>query len=288
MKLAPLAPLVLSVLLGSGATAAADQHRDANVHQWWTLARPAYNIDQAVTLRAMHDSTYVALVVGYEHTSEGAYMGLQQLADGTRIARFSIWSSTAATPSAGATCRDFDGEGVGKTCEIPFSFQLDHPYRYRMWRLADEGDGSWWGAWIIDDVTHVETAIGEIRAPAAAGDIDSADTFDEYFGDALPCDRVPASAGDVAAPTLDDARGVATASTRSIGACSGGRVTSSASGIRIELGRGKPSSMIPSASRSLTEPPGLAASTSTHIVTCLGASRLIRPIGVRSMVSTML
>lgn len=233
-----LAPIVLSVLLGSVATAAADQHRDANVHQWWALSRPAYNIDQSVTLHAMHDSTYVALVVGYEHTSEGAYMGLQQLAGGARIARFSIWSSTAATPAAGATCRNFDGEGVGKTCEIPFSFQLDHPYRYRIWRLANEDDGNWWGAWIIDDVTHVETAIGEIRAPAAAGDIDSADTFDEYFGDALPCDRVPASAGDVAAPTLDDAREVATASTRSIGACSGGHVSSVASGIRVELGGG--------------------------------------------------
>ena len=48
------------------------------------------------------------------------------------------------------------------------------------------------------------------------------------------------------------------------------------------------SSMMPIARRSFTEPPGLKYSTLTYIVTCFGASRLMRTTGVRPMVSRML
>jgi hypothetical protein len=48
------------------------------------------------------------------------------------------------------------------------------------------------------------------------------------------------------------------------------------------------SSMMPIARRSLTEPPGLNASTLTYIVTLAGARRLIRTIGVRAIVCVML
>lgn len=238
MSRALVGAAAMVALLGAPAAEAA-QHIDGNAHQWWTVAAPSYNIDQRFTFRAMSDATYFALVVWYDHgaPSDGAYMGVQQLAGGARIARFSVWNSTAATAAAGGTCRNFDGEGIGKTCEIPFAFQLDHPYRYRMWRLSNDGQGNWWGAWIIDEVTHVETPIGQIRTPAVDGDVTSADTFDEYFGDAMPCDRVPWSAADILAPTLNATTSTATPAAPTFGACSGGRLSPATGGaLRLELG----------------------------------------------------
>jgi hypothetical protein len=250
-----LAGLTAAVVGMLTAPAAAEQHRDANAHQWWTLPAPAYNIDQRLTVRAISDATYFALVVWFAHGSDddGAYMGIQQLAGGARIARFSIWNSTSATPAKGGTCRDFDGEGIGKTCEIPFRFELDHPYRLRMWRVT--GPDNVWGAWIIDEVSHVETAIGQIRAPKADGDVTSADTFDEYFGAARPCDQVPASAADIFAPTLNNSstattKVTATPGTPTYGACSGGRVSPAEGGaLRIALGadHAAPPPSVPSA-----------------------------------------
>lgn len=227
--------IVLASLLAS-SVASAGQHQNGNVHQWWTVQAPAYSIDQGFTFRAMADATYFALVVWYQNTSDGAYMGVQQLGDGSRVARFSVWNSTSAQPGAGATCRDFDGEGIGKTCEIPFPFELDHPYRYRMWKLSNDGAGWWWGAWMIDDVTHAETLIGQIRAPNPAGDITGADTFDEYFGDAVPCDAVPWSEADISVPALSAGAAHATAATPTMGNCSAGLVSTVDGSLRIELG----------------------------------------------------
>ena len=48
------------------------------------------------------------------------------------------------------------------------------------------------------------------------------------------------------------------------------------------------SSTMASARRSLTEPPGLKASTLAYSVTCLGAMRCSLTMGVRPMVSRML
>jgi hypothetical protein len=48
------------------------------------------------------------------------------------------------------------------------------------------------------------------------------------------------------------------------------------------------SSTIASASRSLTEPPGLKASTFAYSVTCAGAMRCSLTMGVEPMVSRML
>jgi len=234
----PLLTLALSaVVLSQTSAARADQHVNANAHQWWKLGAEAWSIDQSIVVEQTSDACYFALVVFYSGVSSGAYMGLQQLTDGSHLSRFSVWDSTAATPASGATCKDFGGEGVGKTCELPFAFEVGHPYTMRMWRLDADSEGVWWGAWLIDEVTKVETQIGSIRAPSGAGDITVADTFDEYWGTAVPCDAVPYSSGRVSAPKLNGGAAVATASSSSVGACSGGKVTALTGGqVRLELG----------------------------------------------------
>ena len=230
----------LALTLVAPSTRAA-QHVNANVHQWWNVPASAYSIDQEITVVETTDACFFALVVFYQNVTTGAYMGLQQLGDGSPLARFSVWDSTAATPGTGASCRDFGGEGIGKTCELPFAFQLNHPYKFRMWRLTNDGQGNWWGAWIIDQVTGKETKIGEIRAPVAAGDISAADSFDEYWGDAVPCDLVPPSSAIVSPPTLNAGNANTTASSTSIGDCSSGRVTALAGGkVKLELGINTP------------------------------------------------
>lgn len=216
------------------------QHQNANAHQWWNLPAKAWNIDQIVVPKIVSGSSYFAHVFFFERNpngNDGAYMGLQE---GTtpfwsRQARFSIWNATAAT---GSECRDFGGEGIGKTCTIAFPYIVDRVYTLRIWRLSVEESGTWWGAWVIDSVTGTETHIGSIRAPRGTGDIASTDSFDEYFGDARPCNAVPRSMVMFGAPAINGNTAHASYGSTSVGRCSGGLVTPTIYGVSVlELGR---------------------------------------------------
>jgi len=213
------------------------QHQNANAHQWWNLPTSAWNVDQKIVVDAISNATYFATTVGFQNVSGGAYMGFQQLGDGKRIARFSVWDATSFQAGPGASCRSFGGEGVGQTCELPYGFATKRWYTYRMWRLSRSSSGTWWGAWIIDDQGK-EAHIGNIKAPPAAGDISWVDSFDEYWGTAKPCSSVPYSSAWFLAPRLNGGQAWASFGTTSTGTCSGGRVTPTVYGTsRLELGR---------------------------------------------------
>jgi hypothetical protein len=222
----------------TGETSQALQHGGANAHQWWRLPAIGWNVDQRVLPQEVSNSTYFALVFGFENNDRGGYMGLQQQGDGTRNARFSIWNSTSATPGAGASCRDFGGEGVGKTCELPLKWIVGRWYKYRVWELSRSWGYTTWGAWIIDEATGAEYHIGNIRAPYGSGRIDVADSFDEYFGTATSCYAVPRSSVFFLSPYVNQSAYSQYGST-STGSCSGGRVTQGYGGTQLQLGYAK-------------------------------------------------
>lgn len=73
----PLLTLALSAVVVSQTSAArADQHVNANAHQWWKLGAEAWSIDQSIVVEQTSDACYFALVVFYSGVSSGAYMGL--------------------------------------------------------------------------------------------------------------------------------------------------------------------------------------------------------------------
>lgn len=230
-----LATTLTAMCLALPGAASAAQHQNANAHQWWRVPEPAWNLDQRVNVWQRSGANYFAMVFGFQNVSTGGYMGMQREANGALRARFSIWNSTSATPGAGASCRNFDGEGIGKTCELPLSWSTNRWYKYRVWQLSDSGGYRTWGAWIIDQATGREYHIGNIRAPRGAGLIDEADSFNEYYGNAFPCYAVPSSSAFFLSPYANQ-RAYSSYSGTSVGSCSGGRVTQGYGGAGLYLG----------------------------------------------------
>lgn len=239
--------VVAAVLLAS-TPAQAQQHEFGAAHQFWTLPGPAWNVDTWIDPGVVADSTFFAQQLGFEHSpscvgnpdpdcADLLYLGLQQHTGvGSRSARFSVWNSTAAR---GPHCEPFGNEGVGMTCFRPYPFVENHAYTLRVERLEHDGVGPWWGAHVIDGETGVATHLGDIRAPDGTGDLRSAVSFDEYFGPAVPCDRVPHSSVAFGLPTINRGGGRATFAGTQVGSCSGGVVTPTIYGTSIvELGRG--------------------------------------------------
>ena len=121
----------------------------------------------------------------------------------SRRAHFSIWNATGAkvASTAGAQCANFDGEGVGKKCWIPYRFETGRSYRLRVRKGRRDRLGIWWTGTVVDDA-GVETKVGRIRAPRGTGRVASTYGFDEYFS-AAPC-PAPTSAAFFSAPAALD------------------------------------------------------------------------------------
>jgi hypothetical protein len=208
------------------------QAQNANVHQWWNTSALAWNVDQKVWSEGMSDGTYFSTYITFANVDYGAYMGYQQLGGGVRQVIFSVWNATASQAGAGANCQTFGGEGTGGQCILPFEFQNGRWYTSRMWRLSRDSSGTWWGAWILDDAGG-QTYIGSHLAPPEAGDINAVDSFDEYFGEAAPCNAIPWSSATFLKPFINDRASQAGFGPTSIGNCSGGVVTENQDGTSL-------------------------------------------------------
>ena len=188
------AALAAALLVPAGAAAA--QHQNANIYSYWDWNGSGFwNVDQDFRIDKKAPSTYWAMYMTWKDTGGSAYMGVQT--NGGRFdgsvgdtAIFSIWD---ANGTRGSTCGTFGGEGTGLSCRIPFSASLGTYYRLRIWRQEADSHGQWWGAWIENESSGSERFIGSIRAPRGATSIDSTMNFVEYFGDQVPCNKVPQS-----------------------------------------------------------------------------------------------
>ena len=225
---------VAAVLVAGVTPAHAAQHQNANIVAFWNFNGNSgfWNIDQQVRVNRKAHHTYWAMQWGFTATpNEGGYMGLQT--DGIRFngtrgdtAIFSLWNATGARGS----CGPFGGEGSGISCRVPYTISTGVYYRYRVWRLeSDSAGGQWWGAWIMNMSTGVDTQIGAIRVSGIKTLTTTPLNFSEYWGDAVACTNVPISSTDFTQPAANYRGGGlydfgSTYSSYSRGSCTGGTV----------------------------------------------------------------
>jgi len=184
----------------------AQQQQWASQYIFWKFdqnAKDIMNIDQKIWVQRSNNKSYWPLVWSWEDgNGVGGYMGLQQGTSGSnQNVRFSLWNAIDADVSnaKGATARKFGGEGIGYTCELPFTINPNKFYRYRLWRLNEDAEGRWWGAWIIEADSNgnlIEHPLGKIKVPKKYNhvDVNSISNFVEYYGDRMDeCRKVPPS-----------------------------------------------------------------------------------------------
>lgn len=233
--------LVVAVVAAMAAVAVpapayAAQHQNANIYTHWNFSGASigyWNVDQQMRVEAKATATYWSLFWRWTTSSDGGYMGLQT--NGSRFdgstgetAIFSLWNATAAS---GPSCRSFGGEGTGYSCRLAYTFSTNRFYRYRVWILNKDSVGQWWGAWIQDTTTGVDTYIGSIRVAATRTRITGVMNFVEYFGTAVACGSVPRSQALWTQPAANHlGNGVyeygSTFSGQTLGACTDGGTTS--------------------------------------------------------------
>ncbi|HSX27811.1 MAG TPA: DUF3472 domain-containing protein [Patescibacteria group bacterium] len=150
---------------------------------------------------------------------DGGYIGLQShgsRVDGTigKTAVFSIFSAGIEATSGACVVQQagFDGYNTsGSSCRVPYEWVLGRTYQMRTAMISRDSTGTWWGGWVKDTSTGVETFIAQIKTPATWKGIGAwSSMWTEYFGvqpsscDTLPYSRVrfgSPTANDVVAPT---------------------------------------------------------------------------------------
>lgn len=98
-----------------------------------------------------------------------------------KIAIFSIWDALAAQgPDFAAP---FGGEGIGYSVRISYPWIADRTYHMRIGKLSADPDGQWWGAWVKDTVTNIESYIGKIKVPLQSVKLYAIPvSWTEYYG----------------------------------------------------------------------------------------------------------
>lgn len=253
LVLAATASLAWAVsMAGAAEPAMAAQHQNAYYYSHWSFTGASagyWNVDQDVSIAAKAQATYWAQLWSWNNSSEGGYLGLQT--NGSRFngttgdtAIFSLWN---ATGSRGGNCGTFAGEGTGKSCRLAYPFKTGRLYRLRMWRLDADATGQWWGAWIRDSVTGVDTYLGALSVDRSRNLMTNVQNFVEYFGSQTPCRAVPKSTATWTQPAANSrgngtyqfgSRYYATSGDR--GSCTGGSATPVnlgwTKGVRVVLG----------------------------------------------------
>jgi hypothetical protein len=269
-------PRVRSLRLPSGRIAVAAQHQNAHLYVQWDFstgdggetphptgldraagARDAaglegevagfWNVDQVMWTSKKASSTYWAQLWSWTDAPYGGYIGLQT--NGNRFdgstgetAIFSLWNASAAS---GEACGEFDGEGNGFSCRIPFKFRNNVRYRLRVQRLHTDPAGQWWGGWIRSSRTGHDYHIGDIRVGSSHTAMSAPSNFSEYFGRAVACWRVPVSKVNWTQPAANRRSDGSYQYHSSYAGFSGGRCTSGAvtprdygwtSGVAVRLG----------------------------------------------------
>lgn len=174
------------------------QQQNANLYSEWAFQGSGsgyWNVDQQMKVEQRAPATYWAMLWNWQGASHGGYLGLQtngNRLDGTTgdTAIFSLWDANAAS---GPNCGTFGGEGSGYSCRLAYPIAANRYYRYRVWRGSADAGGQWWGAWIEDTTTGVDTYLGSLRVGSSDTLATGVANFVEYFGTAVTCTTVPRS-----------------------------------------------------------------------------------------------
>jgi Putative peptidoglycan binding domain/Domain of unknown function (DUF3472) len=187
--------------------AAAEVRPSGTFSNWNWPGTGYYNMDQRMTILG-HTATgrYFWSHEFYFERGTTGYLGLQNRSNPnlTKIALFSIWDANAAR---GPRCGTFGGEGTGYTCRLdPYNWVTGRTYRLRVWAVGRDAGGQWWGAWVQDTVTGVDSYIGSIRVPGSWGNLNNFSvSWTENFG-AKPdrCSLLPWAKGQFDFPTANN------------------------------------------------------------------------------------
>jgi hypothetical protein len=195
--------LLLAIFFGGSTViwatpVSAAQHLNGAVHVHWNMPAPGndyYNVDQTMWIDRKATKTFWAIQWPLTGTNDQGYMGLQTSArrpDGStgEMAIFSLWNANAARGDNG-TCAKFGKEGDGFSCRMNFTIRTGTHYRFRIWRQEADSGGQWWGAYIRSSYSDFDYHLGDIRVASRTVGIPV--NFTEYWGDAVPCDKVPRS-----------------------------------------------------------------------------------------------
>jgi hypothetical protein len=213
-----LAPLSTSVLVASmlfvivcvSMSGFAQQQQYANAYTYWDFGQGAddvQNVEQNIWVAMPAFSTqWVMTWAWVADPAHGGYLGFNTDENGKGQALFSLWNASEAV---GGNCKEFGGEGVGWSCRTPFEISADKMYQLRLSLTRQDGDGVWWGGWIIENpgsATGEETFLGEIKVKKEMNFIrgNSINNFSEYYGQTQEkCGTVPISIFGVAPPAAN-------------------------------------------------------------------------------------
>lgn len=92
---------------------------------------------------------------------DGGYAGLQQLADGSLKAIFSIWGGTPVASTCGYVTEL--GEQVSR-CLIDYPWEFGERYTFRVGKVGTMRNGHWYAAW-VEDEDGLSTLIGVHAVP---------------------------------------------------------------------------------------------------------------------------
>jgi hypothetical protein len=179
---------VVTLVPAVPASAAVSVNGPYSIWRWPASTSGFYNVDQRLTVLG-HDPgirRFWAQQFAFD-AGDGGYIGLQigSSPNNTKIALFSIFN---ANGHAGPNCGS--GSELGTpfhTCRIdPYNWVVGRTYRLRVWVVGTDSAGEWWGAWVQDTVTGVDSYIGSLRVPLSWNWLDPWVSWTERFGAAAP------------------------------------------------------------------------------------------------------
>jgi hypothetical protein len=195
-----------AAVVAMGTPASAAQHPNGYIYVHWNWSGSSFwNVDQDVVIRQKATASFWPMLWTWTGATYGGYLGVQTnggRGDGTTgdTAVFSLWNATAAS---GPLCTAFGGEGSGYSCRAAYPIVAGRMYRYRLWRMETDAAGQWWGGWVKDQATGIETYLGKIRVARSLTSATGVQNFSEYFGQQTPCTSVPQSVADFTQPAAN-------------------------------------------------------------------------------------
>jgi hypothetical protein len=199
--------LAMGAVVGTAAPAYAVAPNGTYSNWTWPATSTGYdNFDQRLTILGHSPGTHYFWAHQMHFVAgDGGYLGLQvgSYPNNTKIALFSLWSANGAE---GANCGPFLEGGPGYTCRIdPYNWVTGRAYRLRVAAFGEDALGEWWGAWVHDTVTGVDSYVGKIRVPASWGGLYPwSVSWTEYFGtQPKTCNKQPWAKAQFGFPTAN-------------------------------------------------------------------------------------